>query len=88
MVPDLTHLRERIAEIVRAHCAPLCANCLTGLMADVAGADELDIRVVAVHLALSPGLTAWDTCGKCGLPEERRNPVIKATIDGITPPTL
>jgi hypothetical protein len=81
---DLRHLCERIADLVRAQGSPLCATCLTGALTGNAGAEELDIRVAVVHLTLSPGFTSRDTCGKCGRPEERRNPVVESTTDSIT----
>jgi len=84
MAPDLKNLCERIAAIVRAQGSPLCAKCVTGLLPHDDRADELDIRVGVVHLSLCPGFIASDTCNKCGRPEERRNPVLRETADGIT----
>jgi hypothetical protein len=79
MASDLRYLCARIVDIVRAQRVALCVKCLTGLMANEAGADELDIRVAVVHLSLSPGFASSDTCGGCDLPAERRNPVVQAT---------
>ena len=86
MASDLRYLCARIVGIVRAQSPALCAKCLTGLVANEAGADELDIRVAVVHLSLSPGFASSETCGGCGRRAERRNPVVQATTDPITPP--
>lgn len=88
MASDLMYLCARIIDIVRAQSAALCAKCLTGLTANEGGADELDIRVAVVHLSLSPGFAMSETCGVCGLPAERLNPIVQATTDSITPPAF
>ena len=79
MMFDLKRLCDDIADTVRRRESALCATCLTGLMADQHSADEVDVRVAVVHLALGPGFSSETTCGRCGLPEQRRNPVLLAT---------
>jgi len=81
---DLKRLCDDIADRVRRQESALCATCLTGLIGDQDGVDELDVRVAVVHLALGPGFTSETTCGRCGLPEQRRNPVLQATPAVIT----
>ena len=81
MVSDLMYLCARIVDTVQTQSAALCAKCLTGLVANEAGADEVDIRVAIVHLSLSAGFASGDTCGRCDLPAERRNPAVQVAID-------
>lgn len=84
MMFDLKRLCDDIADMVRQQESALCATCLTGLIADQYSVDELDVRVAVVHLALGPGFTSDTTCGRCGRPEQRRNPVLQATPAVIT----
>ena len=79
MLFDLKRLCDDIADMVRRQGSALCATCLTGLVANQDSVDELDVRVAVVHLALGPGFTSDTACGRCGLPEQRRNPVLQAT---------
>jgi len=85
---DLKKLCERIEDLLRKQGSALCAKCLTDLVAGEHGADDVDTRVAVVHLSLSLGFASGGTCGKCGLPEQLRNPVLQATSDVVTSPLL
>ena len=85
---DLNKLCERIEDLLRKQGSALCAKCLTDLVAGEHSADDVGIRVAVVHLTLSPGFTSSDTCGKCGRPEQLRNPVLQATSEAVTSPLL
>ena len=74
---DLKRLSDSITQLVRRRNAALCAACLTSLAADAHGADNVDIRVAMVDLALGPGFTSGGSCDGCGQPERHRNPVLR-----------
>lgn len=74
---DLKVLTEAITSVLRRQNGPLCAQCLTDVLADAHAAENVDIRVAMVHLALGNGLTAGEICGRCRAPESRRNPVMR-----------
>jgi hypothetical protein len=81
---DLNKLCARIEDLLRRQGSALCAECLTDLAAGEHGADDVDMRVAVVHLSLSLGFTSSGTCGKCGLPDQFRNPVLQATSEAVT----
>ena len=83
---ELKRLCERIEDLLRRQGSALCAKCLTGLVAGEYGANDVDMRVAIVHLTLSLGFKSSGTCGKCGLPEQLRNPVLQAASDAVTSP--
>jgi hypothetical protein len=74
---DLKLLTEAITSVLRRQHGALCARCLTDMLGDAHAAENVDIRVAMVHLALGDGLTAGDMCGRCRAPESRRNPVMR-----------
>lgn len=76
----LDRLSNSIAAIVRRFGSSLCASCLTELTADEHGAENVDVRVAVVHLALGDAFGFVTTCGRCGAPDSRRNPIIGAGI--------
>ena len=78
---DLQRLSDRITDLVRRRNGALCARCLTSLAAADHGADNVDIRVAMVHLALGPGFTSGGLCDGCGEPERHRNPVLRLSHD-------
>jgi hypothetical protein len=85
---DLKKLCERIEDLLRKQGSALCAECLTDLVAGEHGADDVGMRVAVVHLTLCPGFTSSGTCGKCGRPDQLRNPVLQVTSEAVTSPLL
>jgi hypothetical protein len=85
---DLKKLCERIDDLLRRQGSAFCANCLPVLVAGEHGANEVDIRVAVVHLTLSRGFESGGTCGRCGRPEQLRNPVVQAASEAVTSPLL
>ena len=77
----MDRLVHSIGVIVRRFGGPLCASCLTELTAPEHGADNVDVRVAVVHLALGDGFGFGGACGQCGASEHRRNPVIQVKAD-------
>jgi hypothetical protein len=75
----MDRLIRSIAATVRGAAEPLCACCLTELTARDHGADNVDVRVAVVHLALGEAFALGDTCRRCGAPDARRNPILRAT---------
>ena len=76
----MDRLSNSIAGIVRRFGSSLCASCLTELTADEHGAENVDVRVAVVHLALGDAFGFVASCGRCGAPDSRRNPIIGAGI--------
>lgn len=74
---DLKRLSEAITEFLQRQNRPLCAGCLTESLAAEHGAENVDVRVAMVHLALGQGLIESETCGRCSAPDGRRNPVMR-----------
>ena len=77
----MDRLGHSIAGIVRRFGCPLCASCLTELAACEHGADNVDVRVAVVHLALGDSFGFGSVCGRCGASDHRRNPVMRAKTD-------
>ena len=80
---ELRQLTVSIAQTVREE-GPLCADCLTGLTAENHGADNVDVRVAVVELALGEQFTSGGKCRLCDARDEPRNPVLQTTGDPDT----
>ena len=73
---ELRQLIASIAQTVRDK-GPLCAGCLSELTAAKHGADNVDVRVAVVALALGERFTPGGKCRACDAPEQIRNPVLR-----------
>jgi hypothetical protein len=73
--------RRSIADIVRGFGCAVCASCLTQLTAEEYRADNVDVRVTVVHLALGDDFRFGITCGWCGTSDAHRNPIIRVQSD-------
>ena len=76
---DMKLLTGGITNVLRGQDHALCGECLTGLLAEDHNAENVDVRVAMVHLALVDELTRSEVCGQCGGRDDLRNPVMRGS---------
>ena len=74
---DMKLLTDGITDLLSGRDHALCGDCLTEILAEDHGAENLDIRVAMIHLALVDQLMRSDVCDQCGGPDDLRNPVMR-----------
>jgi hypothetical protein len=75
---DMQRLEKSIGSAIWRAGRPLCARCLTALTRPEHDAENVDVRVVMIHLSLVADTFVIGTaCGRCGAHDEARNPVLR-----------